>query len=137
MLSNTPSCTPSGTALTHPLTCTSNLISGTSLIPSFTHPHMPSLTPLIHPFTHPLMTSLTLSCPHIRSCVRSCTKEPWGPDGRWHIDGYGFHHYLFSSEIGLVAIMLFTDVHPDGGGTAVAEGSHRLAARILFESGKT
>ena len=62
--------------------------------------------------------------------------EPWGPDGRWHIDGHGFQHYLFSSEIGLVAIMLFTDVDADGGGTAVAEGSHRRAARVLFEAGE-
>ena len=82
-----------------------------------------------HTLTHPPSLTHTPSFP-------PTTKEPWGPDGRWHIDGYGFQHYLFSSDIGLVAIMMFSDVHADGGGTAVAEGSHRLAARVLLEAGE-
>lgn len=48
----------------------------------------------------------------------------WGIEGAWHIDGHEFAHFAFSREIGLVAIMLFSDVHPSCGGTAIAEGSH-------------
>ena len=48
----------------------------------------------------------------------------WGVEGAWHIDGHDFQHFAFSKQIGLVAIMLFTDVSPSGGGTAIAEGSH-------------
>ena len=61
--------------------------------------------------------------------------EPWGTDGRWHIDGCGARRYLFSHAIGLVAIFLFSDVHPDAGGTAVADGSHAIAAQVLLDAG--
>ena len=48
----------------------------------------------------------------------------WQVEGAWHVDGHWFDHYPFSSEVGLVAVMLFTDIARNGGGTAVAERSH-------------
>jgi hypothetical protein len=62
-------------------------------------------------------------------------KEPWEVDGNWHIDGYHYRHYLFSKEVGLVAMMLFSDILPNGGGTAVAECSHIVASQVLLEAG--
>ena len=59
----------------------------------------------------------------------------WKVDGNWHIDGHIHKHYTYSKEIGLIPIMFFSDVHVGGGGTAIAEGSHLVAARILAESG--
>lgn len=46
----------------------------------------------------------------------------WKVDGNWHIDGFVHRHYPYSSDIGLIPVIYFSDVHPDGGGTAVAEG---------------
>jgi hypothetical protein len=59
-------------------------------------------------------------------------EPPWRPpvDG-WHIDGIQFHHHLDSKDQGLLPIFLFSDIAPGDGGTAVALGSHRAAARIL------
>ena len=59
----------------------------------------------------------------------------WRVDGNWHIDGYIHRHYPYSNEIGLIPIIFFSDVLPDGGGTAVAEGSHLVASKILVEAG--
>jgi hypothetical protein len=56
-------------------------------------------------------------------------------DGKWHIDGHYFQHYLFSKEIGLLALIYFSDVKPNGGGTAIAEGSHLTAIQILSDYG--
>jgi hypothetical protein len=63
------------------------------------------------------------------------SETPWDADGAWHIDGHGYQHYPFSKEIGLIGIMLFSDINDTCGGTAIAEGSHITAARILYESG--
>ena len=52
-------------------------------------------------------------------------------------DVAGWHrHFLFSKEVGVVANMFFSEVVPGGGGTALAVGSHRLAAQILADVGK-
>jgi hypothetical protein len=60
---------------------------------------------------------------------------PWAPPARgWHIDGIHFHHHVNSPEQGLVGLLLFTDVEPGGGGTAVKPGSHRITARILWDA---
>lgn len=54
----------------------------------------------------------------------------WEPAG-WHIDGIHFHHHIHSPEQGLIGLDLLTDVEPEGGGTAIRVGSHRITARIL------
>ena len=59
----------------------------------------------------------------------------WRVDGAYHIDGHDFIHYPFSKEIGLVAIMLFSDIPNCGGGTAIAEGSHLIASKLLIQAG--
>ena len=60
---------------------------------------------------------------------------PWRVDGRWHIDGHWYQHYPFSPEVGLVPVMFFSDVYENGGGTAIAVGSHRAALKILLQAG--
>jgi hypothetical protein len=59
----------------------------------------------------------------------------WKPTGSWHIDGQHYNHYPYCREIGCTPIMYFSDVHRNWGGTAVAEGSHHHAARILRQKG--
>ena len=51
--------------------------------------------------------------------------------GHWHIDGHMLQHNLFNREIGVVAVMYYTDVAHSGGGTAVAVGSHLVAIKCL------
>lgn len=51
----------------------------------------------------------------------------------WHIDGNWFTHTLDCAQQGLLVLGLFTDVGPRGGGTILAEGSHRRTARVLAE----
>lgn len=51
----------------------------------------------------------------------------------WHIDGNWFRHTIDSPRQGLLVIGVFSDIGPDGGGTLVAEGSHRRTARVLAE----
>jgi hypothetical protein len=59
---------------------------------------------------------------------------PWAPPAEgWHVDGQQFHHHLDSPDQGLLPIFLWSDIGPGDGGTAIAEGSHRVAARILAE----
>ena len=55
---------------------------------------------------------------------------PW-PTWSWHVDGNWFLHTVDCPRQGLLVIGLFTDVAPGGGGTVVAGGSHRRAARVL------
>lgn len=61
---------------------------------------------------------------------------PWDIDGHFHIDGTGFTHYTYSKEVGLVLLILISDVHNDWGGTAIAEKSHISSIRMLTEAGK-
>ncbi len=53
------------------------------------------------------------------------------PDWSWHVDGNWFRHTVDSPHQGLLLIGLFSEIAPGGGGTIVAGGSHRRAARIL------
>ena len=57
---------------------------------------------------------------------------PYGDD--WHIEGGWFHHHVSSPEQALLNLFCFSTVDPGGGGTLVVEGSHHLAARILWET---
>jgi hypothetical protein len=52
----------------------------------------------------------------------------------WHIDGGWFHHRVWSPEQALLSLFCFSTVDPGGGGTLLVEGSHYLAARILWEA---
>jgi hypothetical protein len=52
----------------------------------------------------------------------------------WHKDGDFFRHFLGSPEKeGLLAIVLWTDMHHQGGGTFVAADSVPVVARYLAE----
>jgi hypothetical protein len=51
----------------------------------------------------------------------------------WHVDGNWFTHTIDCPKQGLLVIGLFTDIAPRGGGTILAEGSHRRTARVLAE----
>jgi hypothetical protein len=55
-----------------------------------------------------------------------------GPDvPGWHVDGSWFLHFLDSPEQGLLVVVLFSDIHPKGGGTFIACDSIPLVARFL------
>jgi hypothetical protein len=53
------------------------------------------------------------------------------PDYGWHIDGNWFRHTLDCPKQGLLVVGLFSDIVPTGGGTVVAEGSHKRTAQVL------
>lgn len=53
------------------------------------------------------------------------------PTQGYHIDGNWFRHTLDCPRQGLHVIGLFTDIGPRGGGTIVAQGSHKMTARVL------
>lgn len=55
------------------------------------------------------------------------------PKGGWHWDGIHFRHFLDSPEQGLLCLCIFSDIGPRGGGTVIAEGSHKVVARYLAE----
>ncbi len=57
---------------------------------------------------------------------------PYGDD--WHIEGNWFRHHVSSPEQALVNFFCFSTVEPGGGGTLLVEGSHHLAARILWKA---
>ncbi len=59
--------------------------------------------------------------------------QPW--QNAWHLDSNTDYHYLNSPKLGLIALHLFTDIAPGGGGTAIRLGSHRYTARILADAG--
>jgi hypothetical protein len=61
--------------------------------------------------------------------------EPWNIDGHFHIDGSGYIHYPYSKEIGLILLILLSDVHDNWGGTAIAEKSHIIGVQNLIEAG--
>jgi ectoine hydroxylase-related dioxygenase (phytanoyl-CoA dioxygenase family) len=52
----------------------------------------------------------------------------------WHIEGGWFHHRPWSPEQALLNLFCFSTVEPGGGGTLLVEGSHHLAARVLWEA---
>jgi len=52
-------------------------------------------------------------------------------DHGWHIDGNWFRHTLDGKLQGLLVMGLFSDVGPRGGGTLIAQGSHKQTARVL------
>ena len=57
-----------------------------------------------------------------------------GPDvPGWHVDGDWFLHFLDSPEQGLLVVVLFSDIHPKGGGTFIACDSVGHVARFLAE----
>ena len=57
---------------------------------------------------------------------------PHGDD--WHIEGNWFRHHIWSPEQALLNLFCFSTVEPGGGGTLLVEGSHHLAARVLWEA---
>jgi len=63
--------------------------------------------------------------------------KPWlppGPEiGGWHVDGDSFLHFLDSPEQSLLIVVLFSDIHPKGGGTFIACDSVPMVARYLAE----
>jgi len=63
--------------------------------------------------------------------------ETWQPpspeSGGWHKDGDWFKHFLDSPEQGLLTIVLWSDVHPRGGATFVAQDSVPVVARFLAQ----
>jgi hypothetical protein len=57
-----------------------------------------------------------------------------GPDvPGWHVDGDWFLHFLDSPEQGLLVVVLFSDIHPKGGGTFIACDSIGHVARYLAD----
>jgi hypothetical protein len=57
---------------------------------------------------------------------------PPGPGaGGFHVDGDFFLHFLDSAEQGLLTVVLFSDIHPQGGGTFVMCDSIAPIARHL------
>lgn len=63
--------------------------------------------------------------------------QPWQPPsanvGGWHKDGSYFKHFLDSREQALLTIVLWSDMHHQGGGTFIAPDSVRLIARYLAD----
>jgi hypothetical protein len=58
--------------------------------------------------------------------------QPWTvPKNGWHWDGIHFRHRIDSSEQGLLCLCLFSDIAHQGGGTFIAEGSHKVVAKFL------
>lgn len=60
--------------------------------------------------------------------------RPWDvPTEGWHVDGIHHPQFIDSPEQGLLLLCLFSEIRPRGGGTLVAEGSHRIVARVLAD----
>ena len=60
--------------------------------------------------------------------------RPWRPpESGWHIDGYPAQS-VDCNELGLIGLEIFSDISPEGGGTAIRIGSHHCVARILAAS---
>lgn len=53
------------------------------------------------------------------------------PTTGWHWDGMHFRHTVDAPDQGLLLLCVFSEVAREGGGTLVAEGSHRSVARFL------
>ncbi len=69
--------------------------------------------------------------------LREGADRPWDPPSPqvkgWHKDGDFFRHFLDSPEQGLLTLVLWTDVLPQGGATFVAADSVPVVARFLAE----
>ena len=63
--------------------------------------------------------------------------RPWaGPSPQspgWHKDGDFFRHFLNSPEQGLLVLVLWSDIGPQGGGTFIAPDSVPLVARFFAD----
>lgn len=59
--------------------------------------------------------------------------KPWKSKDGWHIDGGG-QRRLNGPQQGLIAIMLFSDIGPGDGGTAIRVGSHKCGVRALLDA---
>jgi Phytanoyl-CoA dioxygenase (PhyH) len=59
--------------------------------------------------------------------------KPSAEAGGWHKDGSFFRHFLDSREQGLLTIVYWSDVVPQGGGTFVAPDSIKVVARYLAD----
>jgi hypothetical protein len=61
--------------------------------------------------------------------------QPWQPPSPqvkgWHKDGDFFRHFLDSPEQGLLTIVIWSDIEPQGGGTFAAGDSVAPVARLL------
>ena len=63
------------------------------------------------------------------------SNPPAGIAGKLHVDGHWFTHHLFSKEVGLVPLFLFSNTASAGGGTCLAKRSHLDVTRWLAEAG--
>ncbi len=52
----------------------------------------------------------------------------------WHIEGGWFRHHVWSPEQAVLNLFCFSTVEPGGGGTLLVEGSHHVAAQLLWEA---
>lgn len=52
----------------------------------------------------------------------------------WHIEGNWFHHHIYSGEQAVLNLFCFSTIEPGGGGTLLVEGSHHLAATLLWNA---
>lgn len=69
--------------------------------------------------------------------LREGADQPWQPPHErktgWHKDGDFFRHFLDSPEQGLLTIVLWSDVHHQGGPTYIAPDSVAIVARYLAQ----
>lgn len=56
------------------------------------------------------------------------------PSGQWHIDTPDDGTFITAPDQGSLAICLFSDLAPRGGGTLICEGSHQVAIRFMKEN---
>ncbi len=52
----------------------------------------------------------------------------------WHIEGDWFRHHVSSGDQAVLNLFCFSAIEPGGGGTLLVEGSHHLAATLLWEA---
>ena len=61
--------------------------------------------------------------------------DPWSPSGNWHVDHTADERYFNPPKLGLIALHFFSDIAPNGGGTAIRVASHKHVARVLAKAG--
>ena len=59
--------------------------------------------------------------------------RPPSPTENWHVDDPSGINSLYGVRNGLVIVAMYSDVEPEGGGTFIAPGSHRVVASALAE----